>query len=66
MLGYLIGLGDWHLNNIKIHYKSGIIFNIDYKDVFDVNKNWEKLPEKVPFRLTDVLTSVFLCPQNYL
>lgn len=37
MFGYLIGLGDRHLNNIKIHFKEGIIFNIDYKDVFEVN-----------------------------
>lgn len=37
MFGYIIGLGDRHLNNIKIHFKEGIIFNIDYKDLFEVN-----------------------------
>ena len=54
MVGYVLGLGDRHLNNIMIH-NSGNVMHIDFGDCFEVAMAREKFPEKVPFRLTRML-----------
>lgn len=51
MLGYLLGLGDRHLDNILLQSVNGSVLHVDFGVLFD---RGEKLavPEVVPFRLT--------------
>lgn len=51
ILGYVLGLGDRHCNNILIDSSNGEVIHIDFGFVFDQGK-WLKYPETVPFRLT--------------
>eukprot|EP01130_Rhizamoeba_saxonica_P008636 TRINITY_DN3490_c2_g1_i1.p1 TRINITY_DN3490_c2_g1~~TRINITY_DN3490_c2_g1_i1.p1 ORF type:complete len:1462 (-),score=255.39 TRINITY_DN3490_c2_g1_i1:71-3847(-) len=57
MVGYILGLGDRHPNNIMINKNTGMIINIDFGDCFEVAMNREQKPEKVPFRLTRTLVN---------
>ncbi|XP_075244893.1 serine/threonine-protein kinase SMG1-like [Convolutriloba macropyga] len=54
VVGYIIGLGDRHLDNILVDLKSGEIVHIDYNVCFEKGKNL-RVPERVPFRLTQNL-----------
>ncbi|KAH7327706.1 atypical PIKK FRAP protein kinase [Rhizoctonia solani] len=56
MVGYILGLGDRHPSNLLIHRITGKIVHVDFGDCFEVAMNREKYPEKVPFRLTRMLT----------
>ncbi|KAG9125164.1 phosphatidylinositol kinase- protein kinase tor1 [Ceratobasidium sp. 392] len=56
MVGYILGLGDRHPSNLLIHRITGKIIHIDFGDCFEVAMNREKYPERVPFRLTRMLT----------
>ncbi|XP_053950535.1 serine/threonine-protein kinase Smg1 [Anastrepha ludens] len=51
VIGYVIGLGDRHLDNVLINLTSGEIVHIDYNVCFEKGKTL-RVPEKVPFRLT--------------
>jgi len=54
VIGYLIGLGDRHLDNILIDLKTAEIVHIDYNICFE--KGLElRVPERVPFRMTQIL-----------
>jgi FKBP12-rapamycin complex-associated protein len=55
MIGYLLGVGDRHTANIMIGRRTGKVIHIDYGDCFEVAIQRDKLPEKVPFRLTRML-----------
>ena len=57
MVGYILGLGDRHPANIMIKRESGQVVHIDYGDCFEACQRRTKLPEKVPFRLTRMLTN---------
>lgn len=51
VIGYVIGLGDRHLDNILIDLATGEIVHIDYNVCFEKGKTL-RVPEKVPFRMT--------------
>jgi len=57
MVGYVLGLGDRHPSNLMLHKFSGKIVHIDFGDCFEVAMHRDKFPEKIPFRLTRMLTS---------
>ncbi|KAF7726030.1 Serine/threonine-protein kinase smg1 [Apophysomyces ossiformis] len=54
MLGYIIGLGDRHLDNIMVDYGTGEIIHIDYNVCFEKGKRL-RVPELVPYRLSQNL-----------
>jgi len=56
MVGYILGLGDRHPSNLMLHRSTGKVIHIDFGDCFEVAMHREKYPEKVPFRLTRMLT----------
>lgn len=51
MVGYILGLGDRHLENILLIQNSGSILHVDFDCLFDKGKHLN-VPELVPFRLT--------------
>ncbi len=51
-----MGLGDRHPSNIMLERSSGKIVHIDFGDCFEIAMRREKFPEKIPFRLTRMLT----------
>jgi FKBP12-rapamycin complex-associated protein len=55
IVGYILGLGDRHPSNLMLDRASGRIAHIDFGDCFEVAMTREKLPERVPFRLTRML-----------
>jgi len=56
MVGYILGLGDRHPSNLMLDRATGKIIHIDFGDCFEVAMHREKYPERVPFRLTRMLT----------
>jgi FKBP12-rapamycin complex-associated protein len=56
MVGYILGLGDRHPSNMMLDRITGKIIHIDFGDCFEVAMHREKYPERVPFRLTRMLT----------
>ena len=54
VVGYTIGLGDRHLGNILIDFKTGEIAHIDYNACFEKGTRF-RIPERVLFRLTRTL-----------
>ena len=57
MVGYILGLGDRHPSNLMLDRVTGAILHIDFGDCFEVAMTRDKYPEKVPFRLTRMLTN---------
>lgn len=51
MVGYIVGLGDRHPNNILWDQTTGEVVHIDFGYTFDQAKGL-RVPELVPFRLT--------------
>lgn len=56
MVGYILGLGDRHPSNLMLDRVTGKIIHIDFGDCFEVAMKRDKYPERVPFRLTRMLT----------
>ncbi|KAL7335617.1 hypothetical protein PS15p_201064 [Mucor circinelloides] len=54
MIGYIIGLGDRHLDNMLVDFRSGEMIHIDYNVCFEKGKRL-RVPELVPYRLTQNL-----------
>ena len=57
MVGHILGLGDRHPSNFMIERNTGQVIHIDFGDCFEVAMHREKFPEKIPFRLTRMLTN---------
>jgi serine/threonine-protein kinase ATR len=51
MIGFVLGLGDRHCENILLDSSTGDIVHVDLNCLFDKGKTFN-IPEKVPFRLT--------------
>lgn len=51
MIGYILGLGDRHLENILLVQGSGAVLHVDFDCLFDKGRHLA-VPELVPFRLT--------------
>lgn len=56
MVGHILGLGDRHPSNLLLERETGKVVHIDFGDCFEVAMLREKFPEKIPFRLTRMLT----------
>jgi phosphatidylinositol kinase/protein kinase (PI-3 family) len=56
MVGHILGLGDRHPSNVLLERATGKVVHIDFGDCFEVAMHREKFPEKIPFRLTRMLT----------
>ena len=55
IVGFVVGLGDRHLNNILLDKETGGFLHIDFGVMFDMG-SLLPIPETVPFRLTrDIL-----------
>lgn len=65
MIGHILGLGDRHPSNIVLERKTGKIIHIDFGDCFEVAMHREKFPEKVPFRLTRMLTNAMEASSSF-
>ena len=58
MIGYILGLGDRHLDNILIDFENGEIVHIDYNICFERGLKL-RIPELIPFRLTSIIQKAF-------
>jgi len=56
--GYIIGLGDRHLDNLLLDITSGDIVQIDFGICFGMGTDKLPIPELIPFRLTRNLEQV--------
>ena len=54
MVGYLLGLGDRHPDNVLFDHNSGAVVHIDFNVCFDKGVRL-RVPELVPFRLTSTI-----------
>ena len=59
-IGWLLGLGDRHLDNILYDKRTAELVHIDYNVVFERGKQL-RVPEIVPFRLTQSMQVCSLC-----
>lgn len=58
MVGYILGVGDRHGENILFDVNTGGIMHVDFDCLFDKGKDLE-MPELVPFRLTHNMVDAF-------
>jgi serine/threonine-protein kinase ATR len=57
-VGWFMGLGDRHCDNIMFDSKTGDTVHVDLNCIFDKGKTFE-IPERVPFRLTQNIVDAF-------
>eukprot|EP01052_Picozoa_sp_SAG31_P046158 SAG31_NODE_8713_length_1400_cov_2.438125_2_plen_104_part_01 len=54
VVGYVLGIGDRHLDNILVDLSSGEVVHIDYNVCFEKGLRL-RVPEIVPFRMTQTM-----------
>lgn len=57
VIGYFLGLGDRHTENILVDSMSGASVHVDFSCLFDKAKYFE-VPETVPFRFTQNIEKI--------
>lgn len=55
--GYILGIGDRHLENFLVNYSNGDIVSIDFGYSFGAGLGLS-VPELIPFRLTRCFTNL--------
>ena len=61
MVGYIVGLGDRHCENILIDTSNGECVHVDFDCLFDKGLTFS-VPEMVPFRLTpNIIDAMGVC-----
>ena len=63
LFGYILGLGDRHLENLLMDTQTGAILQIDFGCCFGMGQSTLGVPEFIPFRLSPQLRAV-LRPLN--
>lgn len=58
IIGFILGLGDRHCENILFDSSTGECVHVDFNCLFEKGKSFE-IPELVPFRLTQNLADSF-------
>ncbi|KAI9513280.1 hypothetical protein F5148DRAFT_287683 [Russula earlei] len=58
MIGFILGLGDRHCENILLDTNTGSVVHVDFNCLFEKGKMLE-VPERVPFRLTQNMLDGF-------
>lgn len=58
MIGYIMGIGDRHVQNILIDKTTAEVIHIDFGIAFELGKTLNT-PETVPFRLTRDIVAGF-------
>jgi hypothetical protein len=58
IFGYVLGIGDRHLDNLLLDTSTGSIVQIDFGICFGMGASKLPTPELMPFRLSDQLTAV--------
>nr|CCA19764.1 phosphatidylinositol kinase putative [Albugo laibachii Nc14] len=64
VLGYILGVGDRHLDNILLIQETGEALHIDFNVCFDRGRML-KVPERVPFRLTPMMKDVVRIQKSF-
>jgi FKBP12-rapamycin complex-associated protein len=62
--GYLIGLGDRHLENLLLEQRTGLVVHIDFGFALEGARQRKQFPETVPFRLTRLMINA-MGPSGY-
>ncbi|KAK9360773.1 hypothetical protein V1504DRAFT_453911 [Lipomyces starkeyi] len=63
VVGYILGLGDRHCENILLHEGTGRLVHVDFSCLFEKGLDLA-VPERVPFRLTQNIVNA-LGPYGY-
>lgn len=58
LFGYILGIGDRHLENLLLDVKTGAVIQIDFGICFGMGSSVLPVPEFMPFRLTPQLRAV--------